>query len=185
MDAAQEPRKSPEFRHFRLALLIVVGAPVGLLAVLIATSIVLDLFAYRPLTPAQTLGPEELVACNRAVRGLLDGLVDQVARLEQATLSRQIPDIGADWDAFASRWQASWEATGGRCGFGELEGNGLGTGYDRMAWVHRNLPTTRLKLRELVSHFSRDVGVDVAEMRDALDKSQADLASPGQGKRHE
>jgi hypothetical protein len=185
LDAAQEPRKAPEFRHFRLALLVVVGAPVGLLAVLIATSIVLDLFAYRPLTPARDLRPEDLLACNRAVRDLLDGLVDEVASIERATLTSQTRDIGGEWDAFATRWQSTWESASARCGFGELEGTGKGAGYDRMAWVHRNLPTTRLKLRELVSHFSRDVGVDVTEMRDALDKSRADLASAGQGKEHE
>jgi len=161
-----------------MALLIVVGAPVALLAVLISASIVLELLPHPPLTRARPLKPEELAGCNATVRTLLAGLVDEAAQLEQATLARTATDLGADWDAFAGRWQVDWEATGARCGFGELEGQGLGAGYDRMAWVYRNLPTTRLKLRELVSHFARDVGVDVAEMRDALDKSRADLASP-------
>lgn len=157
----------------------------GLLAALVATSIVLDLFSHRPLVTTRALSPDELVACNRSVRDLLGGFVDETARLEQASLLRAARDLGADWDAFAARWQAEWEATGARCGFGELEGTGLGAGYDRMARVYHNLPTTRLKFRELVSHFARDVGVDVAEMRDALDKSQADIASPAQGQRHE
>lgn len=182
MDAAQEPRKPPEFRRFRLALLVVVGAPVGLLALLISASIVLDLFAHRPLIPARSLGPDEILACNRAVRALLDRLVDETAGLERSTLTGEARDLGAEWDAFAVKWQTDWEDTGARCGFGELEGTGLGAAYDRMAWVHRNLPTARLKFRELVAHFSRDVGVDVREMRDALDKSRAGLAPPGLGK---
>ena len=144
----------------------------------------LDLFAHRKLTSplARSLGPNELLACNRAVRDLLERLVDETADLERSTLAGETLDLGAEWDAFANRWQSDWEGTGARCGFGELEGSGLGAGYDRMAWVHRNLPTTRLKFRELVAHFSRDVGVDVAEMRDALDKSRAGLAPPGLGK---
>jgi hypothetical protein len=158
-----------------------VGVPVGILIVLVVTSVVLDLFAHRPPVTNRALTPADLAACNRSVRDLLGGFVDEAARLEGATMSRTATDLGADWDAFAARWETDWEATGGRCGFGELEGSGLGAGYDRMAWVYRNLPTTRLKFRELVSHFARDVGVDVAEMRDALDKSQADIASPAQG----
>jgi hypothetical protein len=182
LDAAQEPRKPPEFRTFRLALLVVVGAPVGLLALLISASVVLDLFAHRRINPARNLGPEELLACNQAVRDLLNRLVDETASLERSTLAGEAHDLGAEWDAFATRWQTDWEDTGARCGFGELEGSGFGAAYDRMAWVHRNLPTTRLKFRELVAHFSRDVGVDVGEMRDALDKSRAGLAPPGLGK---
>ena len=94
----------------------------GLLAALVATSIVLDLFSHRPLVTTRALSPDELVACNRSVRDLLGGFVDETARLEQASLLRAARDLGADWDAFAARWQAEWEATGARCGFGELIG---------------------------------------------------------------
>ena len=152
--------------------------PVALLGILISASIVVDLFFKHPVSEAGALSAGDLVLCNTSVRGLLDGLVRETATLESAPSA----DASAAWDAFSARWQREWEQTGARCGFGELEGTGKGAGYDRMAWVFRNLPTTRLKFRELVAHFSRDVGVDVGEMRDALEKSRAGLAPPGLGK---
>src|SRR5262245_23456460 len=171
-----------------MALLVLVGAPVGLLAALIATSIVIDLFAHEAPASSRALGPTELLGCNGAVRELLDGLVGETARIQAAPKTTDERNLGAEWDAFAGRWQASWEAAGARCGFGDLEGTGLGAAYDRMAWVHRNLPTAKLKLRELVAHFAGGVGLDLAEMRTALDKSRDDLArraervAPGQEK---
>jgi hypothetical protein len=158
-----------------LVLGLVVATPVALLAVLLSASIVVDLFFSRRVSTTPVLTATELVACNGAVRGLLDALVRETATLETEALVGD-HDVGAEWDAFASGWQRNWEQAAARCGFGELEGTGKGAAYDRMAWVHRNLPTTRLKYRELLAHFSRDLGVDVAEMRDALDKSLADLA---------
>jgi hypothetical protein len=178
----QEPKNPGKSAQKRLALLIVAGVPLGLLVVLITASIVVDLFANRRLIPARSLDAGALGTCNRAVRGLLEGLVDETTRLERSTLVSGVRDLSSEWDGFALRWQSDWEQVGARCGFGELEGTGLGASYDRMAWVHRNLPTTKLKLHELVAHFARDVGVDVTELRDALDKSRADLPQvPGQG----
>ncbi len=159
-----------------MALLVAIGAPVGLLAVLLAASIVVDLFFSHRVSASPVLGRAELVACNGAVRGLLDALVRETAALETEALVGD-HDVGAEWDQFSGSWQRDWERTGTRCGFGELEGTGKGTAYDHMAWVHRNLPTTKLKYRDLLAHFSRDLGVDVAEMRDALDKSLAGLAA--------
>lgn len=150
-------------------------------------SVIVDLFFTRRLTSAKApLTTQDLIVCNRSVRGLLEGLVHEAAALETATLAGELRDLGGEWDAFATSWQRDWEETGGRCGFGDFEGTGKGTAYDRMAWVHRNLPTSKLKFRDLVAHFARDLGVEVAQMRAALDKSQEDLHSAsGQGKRHE
>jgi hypothetical protein len=138
------------------------------------------------VTAVRALGPAELLGCNRAVHELLDELVGETARLVGAAPADEERDLGAEWDAFAGQWQERWESTGARCGFGDLEGTGLGSGYDRMARVHRNLPTSKLKLREWMAHFSRDVGIDLAEMRTALAKSRAHLAKrsgpPGTGK---
>jgi hypothetical protein len=167
-----------------LVLGLVVATPVALLAILLAASVVVDLFFSHRVSTSPVLGPRDLVACNGAVRGLLDSLVRETATLETEALVGD-HDVGAEWDAFAGGWQRDWDGAAQRCGFGELEGTGKGAAYDRMAWVHRNLPTTRLKYRELLAHFSRDLGVDVAEMRDALDKSLADLSVRAKDKEHE
>jgi hypothetical protein len=182
LDVAPPSPKPPEFHRYRLALGLAVAAPVGLLAILISASIVVDLFFSHRVTGARAPTAADLVACNGAVRALLDGLVRETAMLETEALAGD-HDTGAEWDAFSVSWQRDWEQTGARCGFGELEGTGKGAGYDRMAWVHRNLPTTRLKYRDLLAHFARDVGVDLAEMREALDRSLTDLnRAPGLGK---
>jgi hypothetical protein len=182
LDGAPPSQNPPEFQRFRLLVAVAVGAPVAFGAVLLVVSVVVDLFFHRRLSAAPVLSPTELVTCNADVRGLLDALVRETARLE----TQAEHDVGAEWDSFASGWQRDWEQTAARCGFGELEGTGKGKAYDRMAWVHRNLPTTKLKVRDLLAHFSRDLGVDIAEMRDALDKSRTELdRAAGQGQSHE
>ena len=108
----------------------------ALLGILLATSIVVDLFFSHRVSTAPVLSPSDLFACNGKVRGLLDALVRETATLETEALAGD-HDVGAEWDAFAIGWQRDWEDTSRRCGFGELEGTGKGAAYDRMAWVHR------------------------------------------------
>jgi hypothetical protein len=124
-----------------------------------------------------------MLECNRQVRELLDGLVREAAHLEVAPLSTDIEDPAAEWDREGKGWEARWRAADARCRFSQLADQGLGTAYDRMAWVHRSLPRTRLKFTERMARFSDDLAEEVGEMRRALDKSQAALPAAGQGNR--
>jgi hypothetical protein len=138
---------------------ILVGAIGGLGFTLLLVSIVVDLFFRRV---EHHPPPTDLVACNQDVRTLLDDLAGR--------------PLGGDWDAWSREWQDRWGKVNTRCGFDEdLR---LGTAYDRMAEVHQRLETARLKYRELMARFSRDLEHDLGEMRRALDRSLADLQDP-------
>jgi hypothetical protein len=156
-----------------LALWVTVGTVCAALAVLLVTSIVVDLFfSRRDAREPATLSRAELVACNRSVREMLEALVRETAALESKS---ELGDLSAEWDDFAEAWQRDFGALGERCGFNHMDSSGMGTAYDRMAWVYRHLPTTKLKFRDLMAHYARDLNVEVAEMRDALNKSQQAL----------
>jgi hypothetical protein len=173
LNAAPPGEKPPKFQRYRLALLVTASAVGAAFALLLVTSIVVDLFFSRRDTrqPA-TLSRAELVACNQSVRDMLEALVRKTAELESRS---DLGDLSADWDDFAEAWQREFGAVGERCGFNHMDSSGMGTGYDRMAWVYRHLPTTKLKFRDLMAHYSRDLNVEIAEMRDALSKSQEAL----------
>ncbi|HKA90180.1 MAG TPA: hypothetical protein VKE22_21110 [Haliangiales bacterium] len=111
-----------------------------------------------------------LADCRREVTGLLHRLADAAAGLQLDAVKGQAGDLPARWDAFAAGWQTDWEATGERCGFRQNMDTGLGQAYDRLARVHENLATTRLKYAALLSRFAKDVLPDVSDMRGALDK---------------
>ena len=76
---------------------------------------------------------------------------------------------------FEKDWQREWVAVDVRCQFDHKADTGQGAAFDHMAYVHRSLETTRLKYREMMARFSRDLAGDLAEMRRALDKSQQGL----------
>lgn len=161
-----------------LAVAAVLGGGFG---ILITASIVIELFATgRPEARREAPTAAEMAECNRGVRLLLERLVREEARLEQLPLESPTTDPIATWDVFARAWDEDWRAAGERCRFDQLTDRGLGTAFDRMAWVHRTLPTTKLKYAEKMARFSRDLAGEVAEMRSALDKSLADLAGQGQ-----
>ena len=173
MNAAPPPENPTKSQRYRLALLVTVGGLGAAFALLLVTSVVVDLFfSRRDARQPATLSRGELVACNRSVRDMLEALVRETANLESRS---DLRDLSAEWDDFAEAWQRDFGTIGERCGFDHMDSSGMGTGYDRMAWVYRHLPTTKLKFRDLMAHYSRDLNVEVAEMRDALNKSQEAL----------
>jgi hypothetical protein len=166
---ARSAPNQPEYKRYRLALWVALGAAIGFPAVLVCISIVSELFfTHSPRTRPERL---DLIACNRDVRKLVTNLKSETSGL----LLASTPDRETRWDQFADEWQREWVSVNERCGFDDLADTGLGAAYDRMAWVHRNLATAKLKYRELVAHFSRNLAEDVAEMERALDKSREDL----------
>ena len=168
-------------------MLAVVGLPAVAFAILVSASIVIELFATRAGATPTRPGAAEQLACNEAVRGLLDRLVREGSRLEVMPLegSGKIDELVQSWDRFSVAWDDDWRAAQTRCGFDVLAESGLGVAFDRAARVHRSLPATKLKYAEQMARFTHDLAAEVAEMRRALDKSHADLAQRSAGSREQ
>ena len=140
----------------------------GLGALLVGASIVSEVFfprGQREQTPLASL-PE----CRTDVARLLIRLGEAKSALELAAVNGEAGDLPARWDAFAQTWQADWDAANERCGFRAQVDTGRGEAYDRLAHVHENLATTRLKYAALLSRFAREILPDVTEMRSALEQ---------------
>jgi len=109
-------------------------------------------------------------ACHADVERLYVELVNEGAEAERQ--GGASAEAAARWDAFQKSWKEAWQEVGARCALG---GEGRGPGRERMAWVHRSLPSLARKYRERLARFDRDVAPDLAEMRRALDKSRSEL----------
>jgi hypothetical protein len=164
-------------------LVLAAGVLCGLVGLLITVSIVNDLFLGRTPPSARTaLSPDELLACNRDVRGLLEGLVREATRLQLEGLTSDGGEATSEsWQVAGERWDRTWREVDARCRFDALADQGLGPAYDRIAWVHRSLPRTKLQYTEWMARFSRDLRPEIGEMRRALDKSQATLQQRAAG----
>jgi hypothetical protein len=167
LDAAPPPEKAQPYSRYRTAVRLAVFVPTAALALLIAASIVIELLD-RPLPRAHApaLTPAEITTCRRDVAALLDALVREGAREQEAPRGEA---LGETWDAFGKAWDAEHRAVSARCRFDELAESGLGREYDRAAWVHQSLPRTRLKIGHQLARFARDLADEIAGMRRALE----------------
>jgi hypothetical protein len=147
----------------------------GLGVLLVIGSIAVELFFHKG-TRREPPTPVGMLECNLGVRRLLEGLGDEAALLQRASARGEDVDLAAEWDRFARDWQADWDDLNTRCAFDELADTGrVSLAYGRMAWVHRRLVTVKLEFTEMMARFSKDLEPELAEMREALDKSLADL----------
>jgi hypothetical protein len=167
--------KNPEeFRLYRKALWIVTVTVGGLGALLVFASIVVELYGGRGSgTGPRPPTPTDLLQCNDDVLHLLEDLVDTPAELMHLA-GQGVPgtELGRAWEGFSHDWDRRWATVNTQCQFDELADTGLGQAYDRMAWVHRNLPRLKLQYRETMQRFTDRQAETLAEMRDALDKSR-------------
>ncbi|MBI4508330.1 MAG: hypothetical protein HY698_01760 [Deltaproteobacteria bacterium] len=165
-----------EFRGYRRALTVAYVTVLALGSALIVVSIVSELFFRRgerhPASP-----PADPLQCNQDVQGLLEDLGNTAVNLQREAVTGNATDLGGRWEEFAKEWQKRWDLVNTRCQFDELADTGLGPAYDRMASVHRSLPTLKLKYRELMKRFSDEQAAELADMRSALEKSRALLLS--------
>lgn len=164
---------SQEFRRYRQILGGLYLAVASLGAVLLIASILVELF-FRRGGPAPGPTPADLLACNEEVRRLLEDLGEAAADL-QRDAARGAPktELGDRWAEFSRGWQARWERVNTACQFDERADTGLGEAFDRMAYVHRNLPALKLKYQRMMKQFTEEHAEDVADMRRALDKSRS------------
>lgn len=171
-DAETSPRNPEEFRRYRQALagLYITVGSLGTL--LLISSVVVELFfTHGERRPAPS--PADLLECNREVTALLEDLGATAAEIQrEAVVGRSESDLSKRWDDFSREWQRRWEAVNVRCEFDERAETDLGEAYNRMAWVHRNLPALKLKYKEMMKQFTREQAADLAEMRAALAKSR-------------
>jgi len=166
--------KNPEeFRSYRKALWIAYVTIGGLGALLVFASIVVELFGDRGTGP-KAPSPTDLLQCNDDVRHLLEDLVDKPAELMHLA-GQDVPgtELGRAWEAFSHDWDRRWATVNTQCQFDELADTGLGPAFDRMAWVHRNLPRLKLQYREMMQRFTDRQAETLAEMRVALEKSRS------------
>jgi hypothetical protein len=173
LESEAENKKNPEeFRPYRLALWIVYVSVGGLGALLLITSIVVELFGRRSDT-IQAPSPADLLTCNDDVVNLLDRLANTSAEI-QTDASKGVPatELGTRWEEFSRGWDRSWNMVNAQCRFDELAETGLGRAVDRLAWVHRNLPGLKLQYREMMKQFSETQAPTLAEMREALSRSR-------------
>jgi hypothetical protein len=175
----KEPKKASEFRRYRQAL---TGLYLGTVAVgfaLLTASVLKELLlgdrqnelpeaAVSPEDP----DPEELLRCQQAVLSLLDDLGTKTCELLSIPpRGGAVGELSSAWEEFSDGWLETWQAVGARCGFRQLADTNMGIAYDRMAWVHGDLRTTRLKYQSLLVRFENEQAAELAHMRRALDLS--------------
>lgn len=162
---------------------------------LLAASVVHELVLRRPAVPlpASALSedrpdPRELLACNEMVLELLTSMGDETGALLAAP-TKSPPNQGdrgelsSEWSDFSRKWRDRWDVVNARCRFSELADARLGVAYDRMAQVHSDLPTMRLKYQSLLVRFDEEQAAELVEMRRALDQSRAALLSAVEAQR--
>ncbi|MCG8422850.1 MAG: hypothetical protein MJE77_33480 [Proteobacteria bacterium] len=168
--------KANEFKRYRqiLAALYIGTITAGFL--LLAASVVNELF-FRPAPTPN--GPvlsgddpdnEALMHCHRSVAGLYDELGGIAAQL--LALPGQSQKLTPHWMAFSERWMRQWDRVAVQCRFSELADTHMGEAYDRMARVHRELPTIRLKYQSLLVRFDEQQAADLSRAKRDLDRSR-------------
>jgi hypothetical protein len=163
-----------EVRSYRQALWIAYVSVGGLGSLLLVASIVAELFGGRPGSDGpRAPSPQDLLQCSDDVLLLLEDLADTPSDLmHEAAHGAKVTELGEKWEAFSHDWDGRWETVNVQCRFDELADTGLGPAFDRMAWVHRNLPRLKLKYRETMKRFTDDQAETLVEMRAALERSR-------------
>jgi hypothetical protein len=175
---SEEPQQNSEFRRYRQILAgLYLAAAVAVFG-LLAVSVARELFFRRPqvVVPASSLSPDnpdpdELLECHRQVLGLLTELGKETCELFALPPSGDRGELASRWEDFSRAWRDEWDVADARCRFSELADTNMGLAYDRLAKVHSDLPTMRLKYQSLLVRFDDEQAAELARMRRALDLS--------------
>jgi len=160
------------------AYLLAAAAAAGLLVVSVALELLFRVPAVdlpKSSLRADNPDPHELVACNRSVRHLLDGLAATTSELVTAPLRDREVELEEEWKHFSSTWRDEWDVVNAQCRFRDLAETNMGEAYDQMAQVHGDLPSMRLRFQSLLVRFDDEQTAELAEMTRALDQSYAVL----------
>jgi hypothetical protein len=112
-----------------------------------------------------------LLGCHRDLLALLTQLGAKTCDLIQSPTRSDRAAIASAWKDFSKEWRDQWDLVNARCGFSELADSNLGVAYGRMAQVHSDLPSMRLKYQSLLVQFDKEQAAELARMRRALDQS--------------
>lgn len=181
-------KKSNEFWRYRqvLTALYLGTATAGF--ALLAASVVKELFFRRPAVELPPSGlsvenpdPALLLECHGRVEELLDQLGQKTCELLALPPSGDRSELPARWEDFSRVWLDEWDVANARCRFSELADTQMGVAYDRLAEVHGELKTVRLKYQSLLVRFDDEQAAELARMRRALDLSRAALEEKAAG----
>ena len=190
------PEKANEFKRYRQILAALYIAVIALGFLLLAASVVKELF-FRPVVQldgptlsAENPSPEDLLRCHNDVVALFTKLDRQATRL--ITISpdtasapdqkeEEVRDVIGEWEQFSRGWLTEWDQVNAYCRFSELEDANMGAAYDRMARVHATLPTMRLKYQSLLVRFDDEQTAELFRMRRDLRRAKELLIREQQG----
>ena len=178
----QEAKKPSEFRRYRQVLTAAYMMVAAAIALLLTASVVKDLFFRRSnVAAAATLSherpdPAELLACHGMVLDLLTTLGRETCELLALPPSGDRGELASRWEDVSRAWRDEWDVAEARCRFSELAETEMGVAFDRLAKVHGDLPTMRLKYQSLLVRFDEEQAAELSRMRHALDLSRRDLA---------
>jgi hypothetical protein len=146
---------------------------------LLLVSVAKELFFRRPAVelPTSSLSPDdpdpaELLECHDRVLDLLTRLGKETCELLALPPSGDRGELASRWEDFSRAWRDEWDVTDARCRFSELADSNMGVAYDRLAKVHGDLPSMRLRYQSLLVRFDDEQAAELARMRRALDLSR-------------
>lgn len=173
--------KANEFKRYRQTLGGLYSAIIALGFLLLAASVVKELF-FRPVVRLQgpVLSAENpsvahLLRCHRDVLELYQDLDHVTIRLISRPFRGPASDQGdviGEWEAFSREWLTRWERVNAFCRFSELVDTDMGPAYERMANVHGALPIMRLKYQSLLVRFDDEQAAELSRMRRDLERSE-------------
>jgi hypothetical protein len=173
-----DSKRTGEFRRYRQVLTVLYLGTATAGSVLLAGSVVKELFFRRPAVelPRSAItvdnpDPGELLDCAQRVERLLDQLGHETCELLTPTAGAEGSEP-ARWEDFSRAWRDEWDVVDARCRFSELADTRMGAAYDRLAKVHGDLPAMRLKYQSLLGRFDDEQAAELAQMRRALDLSR-------------
>jgi hypothetical protein len=173
-----DSKRTNEFRRYRQVLTALYLGTATAGSVLLAGSVVKELFFRRPAVelPASAISvddpdPVQLLDCEQRVEHLLSLLGSETCELLAPPTSER-SELPARWEDFSRAWRDEWDVVDARCRFSELADTKMGAAYDRLAKVHGDLQAMRLKYQSLLGRFDDEQAAELAQMRRALDLSR-------------
>ena len=179
--------KTSEFKRYQQALAVFYLTVIGAGTLLLAASVVRELF-FRPVvqpdpylqdTIDSAWDPARLLQCHQKVNALYEQLAEQANELIHAPPRRPERDLISAWASFAQTWRHQWETVNGWCQFStpqDFSDTSQGEAYDRLAHVHAKLFALELKYQSLLARFDTELAADLIELQRALDRSRRLLA---------
>ena len=182
---ASESKHPHEFRRYRQGLTLLYFAIVAAGGLLLILSIVWQLVAPHPRPPPGDLegaqisahdpDEEELLACHDDLFELLGRLGAEAGSLLSAPPRGETGEVGTAWNEVSREWLKQHKRLGVRCRFEELALAQRGATFERMAEVHRELPAQLDYYENLLEQFDDVQAGQLAQMREALQRSRESL----------